>query len=66
MAQVKDVIAGLEVVMEVVGENSLMAGAEHDVLYGLPPNTRLTNEQKQKLEAAGWMYSNNEGWYHFV
>ena len=66
MASISDILVGLEVAGEVNGMDSDVGGAEHDTFFLLPPHTKLSNEQQKQLTDAGWRYSEENGWYHFV
>lgn len=66
MADVKDIKVGLEIAEEYFGGEHQLGGAEHDIIYLFPPDVTLSDEDKARLEAAGWRFSKQEGWFHFV
>jgi hypothetical protein len=64
--KIKDFKVGLAVAEKLNGADSFIGGAEHDVIYLLPPGTELADEDKARLEKAGWSYSKQHGWYCHV
>lgn len=66
MACVRDIKIGMEVAEKLMGADYQMGGAEHDIIYLMPPGTIVSEEDKQTLEGAHWHYSTRDGWYHHV
>jgi len=65
MALISDIIIGLQILAQYVDENEHIGGAEHDVLYAVPPGTKVSDEHKRHLDELGWSYNEGDGWYHY-
>jgi hypothetical protein len=68
MAKIRDVIAGLNVLLEVCGGEEQLGGADHDIIYGAysRDDAKFTPEQVKRLEDAGWHLDEDGGWARFV
>jgi hypothetical protein len=63
--KIERIIAGLQIFAKIPGPG-LFVQAQHDVLYGAPPNVEISDEDKAKLEELGWHHDPNEGWRIFT
>ena len=67
MAQVKDIIVGLEIDVEVNGDSCVIGGTEGQPAYWLylfSPNSTLSQDQRNRLTNAGWeKYKNGRKWF---
>lgn len=65
MPSFKNMINGLQLIANYVGEHTFLGGAEHDVLYA--SNCTMTEEDKKLMDEWGWHYDEeNECWARFV
>jgi len=66
MATVRQLKVGLDIAEKKFGPDYSIGGAGHDVIWLFPPNTKLTDEEKEDLKKAGWHYDESEGWKHYT
>lgn len=66
MAKVGEIKIGFEIAEKAFGTDYQFGGAEHDIIYLLPPDVTLDEEDERALKVAGWHYSDHDGWYHNV
>ena len=67
MATIANVTKGLEIFARHRGADEHIAGATHDIIYGVDvPADELTEEEREQLEETGWFWHDTvDCWAHF-
>ena len=68
MASISSVIEGMRILAKYLpyGAAEDLGGAKHDVIYVLPPETEVSDEDVAKLTNLGWHLDEEMGWSRFV
>lgn len=67
MATYNQIIEGCKIFASHLGEDDLIGGAEHDVIFGAPSDIELSDEEVKSLENLGWHLSEEyDCWIHFA
>jgi hypothetical protein len=66
MANVTDIVRGLEIIQRYCHEGVQMGGAEHDIIYGPFLDRPMSVEDEAKLVEMGWFLDEeDDAWSHF-
>lgn len=65
MARISDVIEGLQIIQKYVEPDEHLGGAEHDIIYAVPGDTSISDEDVARLIGLGWHNDSECGWSHF-
>ncbi len=65
MAQLRQVIEGMQILIKYCDPNSHEIAAEHDEIYFGDEGLEVTEEDKKRLDELGWRLG-DVGWMRFV
>jgi len=66
VASFNDVIKGLQILVKYADPDDDIGGADHDLIYALPPDVEVSDADAKALEKLGWFFDDEFGWAHHV